>query len=181
MTRLRRAAALLALALGAAPAIAGAVEVKVTRGPGKGYSITGSFTVQASSSAVWAVLTDYDRIGDFVKEMRRSKLVTSRADGLKIIEQETVGSALIFSRVVRVVLEIRREPGRLLFKDVGREDFRDYSGSWSVASVPPGTEVVYHLDALPDFKIPSFMMRSGMKRGARKLLDQVRAEIERRK
>ena len=125
------------------------------------------------------MLTDYDRIGGFVKAMRRSRVVASRVDGVTIVEQEVVGGALIFSRSVRVVLEIRREPGRLVFNDVGREDFWDYSGSWSVAPTSQGTKVVYRLNAMPHFPEPSILMRSGLKKGARGLLEQVRAEIER--
>lgn len=177
---MRRAAVLLALALGAPSAFAGGVDVKVGRGPDKDYCVEGAFSVKASSAAVWAVLTDYDRIGGFVKAMRRSKVVESRVDGVIVVEQEAVGGVMIFSRTVRVVLEIRREPDRLTFKDVGREDFWDYSGSWSVSPTAEGSEVVYRLNALPDFMVPSFLMRSGMKKGARDLLEQVRAEIERR-
>ncbi|UPT75277.1 MAG: SRPBCC family protein [Elusimicrobiota bacterium] len=152
MKTLRRAAVLLALALGAPSAFAARVEI--SRAPDKSYEVEGSFTVKASSSAVWAVLTDYDRIGGFVKSMKTSRVVASRIDGTTVVEQEAVGGVLIFSRKVKVLLEIRREPGRLTFIDVGREDFWDYSGSWSVTEGEEGAQVVYRLSALPDFIVP---------------------------
>ena len=180
MNTLRRGAVLLALALGSPPAFAEDVVVRITRAPDKSYAVEGSFTVNASSTAVWAVLTDYDHIGVFVKAMRHSRTIASRVDGAVIVEQEAVGGSLIFSRAMRVVLEIRREPGRLTFVDVGRADFWDYSGSWTVAAEPRGCAVVYHLSASPDFLVPSFLMRSGMKKGARELLEQIQAEIVKR-
>ena len=112
--------------------------------------------------------------------MRRSQVVASRVDGTVVVEQEAVGGALIFSRTVNVVLEIRREPGRLTFNDVGREDFWGYSGSWTVTPTEDGSLVVYRLNALPDFFVPSLLMKSGMKKGARELLEQVREEIVKR-
>ncbi len=180
MIALRSAAVLLVMACGASSAFADGVAVQLTRAPNTDYAVEGSFTVEASTTIVWEVLTDYDRIGGFVKAMSRSKVVASRVDGVTVVEQEAAGGALIFTRSVRVLLEIRREPGRLLFKDVGREHFWDYSGSWSVTATPRGAEVIYRLNAMPDFMVPPFLMRSGMKKGARDLLEQVRAEIVRR-
>lgn len=180
MKTLRRAAVLLALALGAPSAFGEDVAVKLGRAPDRSWEVEGAFTVAASSSAVWAVLTDYDGIGGFVKSMKRSKVVESRVDGVVVVEQEATGGAFVFTRSVRVTLEIRREPGRLVFNDVARDDFWGYAGSWSVAPSGGGSEVVYKLNAMPDFFVPAFMMRSGMKKGARELLEQVRAEIVRR-
>ena len=172
------AAALLVLVLGGS---ASATRVEITRAADKSFDVRGSFTVPASTAAVWGVLTDYDRIGGFVSSMKRSKVVASRVDGVTVVEQEAVGGALIFSRTVKVLLEIRREPERLVFVDVGREDFWDYRGSWDVRPAPGGaTEVIYRLNAMPDFFVPAFMMKSGMRKGAGQLLDQVRDEIVRR-
>lgn len=178
MRTLRRAAVLLALALGAPPAFGARVEV--ARAPDKSYDVEGSFTVPASTAAVWSVLTDYDRIGGFVAAMKRSRVVASRVDGVTVVEQEAVGGTLVFTRSVKVLLEIRREPGRLVFVDVGREDFWGYNGSWDVRPTGDGSEVVYRLNAMPDFFVPPFLMRSGMRKGAGELLEQVRAEIVRR-
>lgn len=176
-----RAAVLLVLGLGAPEVSAGEVRVEVRRDADRSYCVEGAFIVEASTAAVWAVLTDYDHIGGYVSAMKRSRLVESRVDGAVVVEQEATGGAFIFSRTVRVVLEIRREPGRLSFVDVGREDFWEYSGSWEVAPAGSGkSEVVYRLSALPDFTVPPFLMRSGLRKGARELMEQVRAEIVRR-
>lgn len=176
----RRAGLLIALLFGAPSAFAAGIDVTIARAADKSFEVEGAFTVKASSAAVWDVLTDYDRIGGFVKSMKSSRVVASRVDGVTVVEQEAVGGVLIFSRSVKVLLEIRREPGRLTFEDVGREDFWGYSGSWSVTEKDGEAEVVYRLNAMPDFFVPSFMMSSGMKKGAGELLAQVRAEIVRR-
>lgn len=176
----RRAGVLLALLFGAPSAFSQGIDVSISRAADKSFEVEGAFTVKASSAAVWDVLTDYDRIGGFVTSMKRSKVVASRVDGVTVVEQEAVGGVLVFSRSVKVLLEIRREPDRLIFEDVGREDFWGYSGSWTVRERGEEAEVVYHLNAMPDFFVPSFLMSSGMKKGAGELLAQVKAEIVRR-
>lgn len=178
---LRRAAVLLALVLGAPSAFGQDLTLDVKRAPDHGWEVEGAFVVEASTGAVWSVLTDYDRIGGFVTAMRKSRLVESRVDGTAVVEQEAVGGAFIFSRTVRVTLEVRRGDGRLDFKDVERRDFWDYSGSWAVEPAGAGSRVVYRLSATPDFIAPGFLMRSGMRKGAKELLAQVRAEILRRR
>lgn len=173
--------AALLLALGAPGVSAGEVRVEVRRDADRSYSVKGAFVVKASTAAVWAVLTDYDHIGGYVSAMKRSRFVESRVDGAVVVEQEATGGAFVFFRRVRVILEIRGEPGRLSFIDVGREDFWEYNGFWAIAPSGPGeSEVVYRLNALPDFTVPPILMRSRLRKGARELLEQVRTEIVRR-
>ena len=180
MKKIRRAAVLIALACGAPRSYGQDISVALSQQRDKAYEVEGRFVVEASTAVVWEVLTDYDRIDRFVPSMKRSKVAGATEDGGLVVEQEAVGGAFVFTKRVRVRLEVRRDAGRLDFKDVGREHFWDYSGSWSTAAAPGGTEVVYKLTMIPDFLIPSFMLRSGMRKGARELLTQVRAEMLRR-
>ena len=175
-----RGAALLALACAAPRAWADGVQVRLTELTRKTYSIEGVFQVKASSTAVWDVLTDYDRIGRFVSSMRHSRVVETRPDGTLIMEQEAVGRVLFFSRTVRLRLEVRRDAEGLRFEDLDHKDFRRYAGSWTTRAAAGGTEVTYRLEAEPDFMAPSLLKRRGLRRGAKDLLEQVRAEILRR-
>jgi uncharacterized protein YndB with AHSA1/START domain len=181
MKSLRRGAVLLALACAASSARAEGVEVRLSERTHAAYVVEGSFRVAASSAAVWAVLTDYDHIADFVPSMRESRAVEARPDGSRIVAQRAVGSVLFFSKSLRVRLEVRREgEERLRFIDLDHKDFRVYAGSWRVRAVPGCSLVDYRLEAEPDFLTPALLMRRGLKRGASDLLDEVRAEILRR-
>jgi hypothetical protein len=159
---------------------AGAVQVTLDQQPDKAFEVTGSFTVDASSSAVWVVLTDYEHIPDFVSSMKRSVVRESRPDGSLLVEQEAVGGMFFVSKKVRVLLDVHRTPGSVRFDDIDHRDFWIYSGGWTTAPAPAGILVSYHLLAQPDFPAPSFLLRGVMRRGARDLLMQVRAEIVRR-
>ncbi|HEX4047830.1 MAG TPA: SRPBCC family protein [Elusimicrobiota bacterium] len=175
-----RAALAVASLAAASGAASGQTQAAVKRLSDKTFEVSGRFTVAASTTLVWEVLTDYEHIPAFVSSMRSSRVVETRADGSLLVEQQAIGGMSIFSRTVRVLLEVRRSPGRLLFTDVGRADFLSYSGEWTVRPTGGGAGVGYHLLLQPRFFAPSFLLSRAMRRGARGLLDQVRAEIVRR-
>ncbi len=174
-----KAAALAAL-VGASAALAAETEVRLARRRDRAYEVSGLFTVDASTAAVWDVLMDYEHIPAFVSSMRKSRVRETRGDGSFLVEQEAVGGISLLSRTMRILLEVRRRDDRLQFTDVGRRDFRVYDGGWEVRRVSEGAGVAYHLLAQPRFHAPAFIMNHAAKRGARDLLDQVRAEIVRR-
>lgn len=175
-------AVLAAALLGAATAAFGSdVEVTLMRRADKTYEVSGLFTVDASTSVVWDVLTDYERIPSFVSSMRASRVEESRRDGSMLVSQRAVGDMFFLSKTMRILLEVRRGPEqRLRFTDVGHQDFRTYDGDWEVRPITVGAGVSYHLLVEPSFAAPSFIMIRAMKKGAGKLLEQVRAEIIRR-
>ncbi len=155
-------------------------EVRLSRLSGKAYELHGSFQVEASSGVVWEVLTDYEGIPAFVSSMKESRVRETSEDGSMLVEQKAIGGMFILRRTVKILLEVRREPQSLRFEDVGRESFWRYEGEWRTEATPDGVRVTYRLIAQPDFVAPSMVMTRAMKRGARELLDQVRAEIVRR-
>lgn len=176
----RLGALLLALAWAAPAARADAVDVRLRRNPDKTYEVRGQFGVRASTGAVWGVLADYEGIPSFVSSMRSSRVLEARADGKVLVAQEAVGGFIFVSKTLRVLLEVRRGPDTMDFVDVGREDFRSYSGNWETQATPDGTLVSYRLLADPRFPAPGFVMKGVMRRGALNLLEQVRGEIIRR-
>lgn len=177
--RARRAVLACALALLAAEA-RGQARVSLTRLPDKSFVVSGTFDAPSSTAAVWDVLTDYERIPSFVSSMRLSRVKESRRDGTVLVEQEAVGGMFLLSKRVRVLLSVRRDDGRLSFSDTALSDFRSYDGEWSVRATSSGVAVAYHLRAVPAFSAPGFVVRRAMSKGARQLLEQVRAEILRR-
>ena len=180
MNSLGRGVVLLALVCVAPLAWADDVTIILTEQTHKAYTVEGVFQVKASSTSVWNVLTDYDHIARFVPSMRQSRVVETRPDGSSLVNQEAVGSVLFFSKAVHVRLDVRRDDEALRFEDLLHKDFRRYAGSWTARTVGEQVEVTYRLEAEPDFMAPSTLMRRGLKRGAKDLLNQVRAEIVRR-
>jgi hypothetical protein len=145
-----------------------------------GYNVSGMFDVEAPSSLAWAVLSDYERIGDFVSSVRRSS-VLERGPDYAVVEQEGSGKVFVFSKRVRVTLRVTEKPPRTIaFRDVSGMDFSAYDGQWDISEKDGVTHVGYMLNATLRSRKPAFLVRGGMQGSARELLEQVRTEILRR-
>lgn len=144
------------------------------------YHVRGSFSTAAPIATVWQVLTDYERIGAFVRSVRSSAFIETPG-GRRLLRQDAIAGLFPFRRRIRVELSLREEPRRhLAFRDELGRDFSRYTGAWTLRAVRAGTEVSYELEAEPRSGVPALVGRGVMARSTRDLLTQVRAEILRR-
>jgi carbon monoxide dehydrogenase subunit G len=157
-------------------------EVRVEVDPSRGAcGVRGNFTVNASAARVWEVLSDYDHIARFVHSVKSSH-VERDSGGQLLVRQEAVGGAFIFRRRVEVLLAIQETRStRIEFHDVLGKDFHSYVGEWRIATDAAGTRVDYELAAKPRGSVPKSFCRKVLKSMARDLLEEVRAEILRRR
>ncbi|HVA66726.1 MAG TPA: SRPBCC family protein [Elusimicrobiota bacterium] len=182
---MRRAPWILVLACAALVCRAGLgfsedVSLTVEQTGPKSCRVEGVFTVDASSAAVWSVLTDYSRMPGFVSGMKQSRVVERAGDTLTL-EQIAIGKFLFFSRHVRVLLKVKEHPdGEITFEDVSHKDFTSYRGSWRIQGEPPAVLVVYSLESTRKFGVPNFIARGIFRKNAEHLLVDLRNEIMRR-
>jgi hypothetical protein len=186
-SRLLRGAARFALSLALAVAVvqraaeADPVDVAIRESEQGTYVVEGGFTVDAARPVVWAVLTDYEGIHDFVSSIRRS-VVTERHPDHLLLLQEGVGRIFVFSKSIHVLLEVREDPERTIaFRDVCGKSFESYAGKWRIEDGDQGLRVSYTLRAKPAFRQPGFVTRKSMRDNVRRLLEEVRLEIESRR
>ena len=173
-----RLVALLVL-LAVAPALAEDVAVTVQHRD-EVYEVRGRFVADAPLELAWHVLTDYEHIPGFVESLKRSEIAERDGPRVKLRQLASVG-VFPLRRSARVTLLVEESaPHRIRFQDLLGEDFRHYSGSWELMGDSARTIVAYALDAKPRAAVPHLLGRSMMSHGARDLLRQVRAEMERR-
>jgi carbon monoxide dehydrogenase subunit G len=171
--------AVLALLLLATPCGADGPDVMIENAKGS-CRVRGSFLVSATVEIAWAVLTDYDHIGEYVRSIRASRM-ERQADGRSLLRQETVATALFMRRRVDVLLALQESPrARIAFHDELKEDFDSYAGEWRITPGSAGTRVDYELAAEPRGVLARTFCRGAMRSGARELLEQVRTEMLRR-
>jgi hypothetical protein len=140
--------------------------------------LEGRFQVNGSSANAWSVLTDYDHIPSFVASMRSSH-VKERGDGFLLVDQESVGRMFLFRRTFRVLLKVREAALRsIAFEDVSKVSFQRYEGAWTLQETRGGMQVGYLLTVKG--ALVGFMTRGPSQKMVRDLLEQVRAEIDRR-
>jgi ribosome-associated toxin RatA of RatAB toxin-antitoxin module len=171
-------AALLAAPCAASPG----VEVTLVESPRGVYRLDGEFTVDAATATAWAVVTDYDRIEHFVSSIESSRILRRDADGA-VVEQVGRGKFLFFSRRAKLTLDVREKgPGRLEFRRISGPEFLGYEGSWTVSPSMDGCIVEYALRAEPAPGVaPKFAAKRVLRKTVQGLLDEVRAEILRRR
>ena len=166
----------LVFAAGTAVAAAGsapAISVEEARGA---YTVTARFTVAEAEAVVRAVLTDYANIPRFMPGVRSSE-VLHRQDGVVRVRQEAVSKYMMFSKRVRLLLEVEESAGVIRFRDSGNESFALYEGAWIIERRGDLTEIRYELTAQPAFSVPGFVLRKLLNRDAGVMIEQLRAEI----
>jgi len=173
---------LIACCLGLSGAQADDVDVTIQTLPHGTYRVTGQFWTAASPDVVWATLTDYAHLKDFVPSLQTSEVIHS-ASGPLVIHQQSVARAMgVFSRKIDVVLNVHEQaPSLIDFEDISHHSFVSYRGQWSIHPLPTGgTSVDYHLDADPNFLAPAFVVRGAVGKDVSNLLAAVQDESPRR-
>jgi hypothetical protein len=146
----------------------------------KAMRISAAFETSAPCPTAWAVLTDYDGLPRFIRSMQRSR---ARYDGdILIVEQKARSGYLIAGKTMSVRLRVEETPmSSIEFVDLTGEDFNWYSGSWSLSPFDEGCTVRYDLRAELRSTPPRWLRRAVAGRDVRRLLEDVRGEMERRR
>jgi len=134
------------------------------------------FYVDADPLTAWKVLSDYERIPQFVSGIKVSRVEERDGDDL-FLTQEAEGGFLFITKTVHVLLKVHEIPGEsIAFEDVSHKDFYFYQGSWNIEPVPQGgVSVVYELTAKRNFDAP--FAGDYLHGGVQDLLKAVQKEI----
>lgn len=139
--------------------------------------LNGDFSVSASIPTVWAVLTDYEGMADFVSSIKSSRIV-KKEENFEVVEQVMSGKAGIFRKKIHLTLEVlETPPNKLSFRDTSKKSFKSYEGTWKVRDTEGQLSINYYLKAKPDFFSPDFLAKKAFKNTVKMLLTQVRDEI----
>lgn len=164
----------------ASPAATGArpspaPEIAVTEAAGI-YRVTAAFTVVAPPDTVAAVLTDYERIPEFMPDVKTSQVLERNDSGL-VVEQEAAAKFLMFNKRIHLVLEVSEDRHTITFRDRCGKSFAQYEGAWRLSGSGAATTVVYELAAKPSFDVPAFVLKRLLKRDAAAMIERLQAEI----
>ena len=96
-------------------------------------------------SLLWEVLTDYERLEDFIPNLSSSKLISR--EGRKVRLNQVGSQQLLGLRFsAQVLLQLTEFPVDLLLKfEMLKGDFRRFEGSWQIRKVPDGSSLFYEL------------------------------------
>jgi ribosome-associated toxin RatA of RatAB toxin-antitoxin module len=150
------------------------VSVREARGT---YTVTARFEISQSPADALAVLSDYERIPQFMPEIKTS-VVLSRAEGRILVEQEAMSRFMMFSKKVHLLLEVTQDDSSLRFVDRCGKSFTTYQGTWHATTRSGRTTVTYELTAKPAFDVPEFILKRLLKRDSVQMIDRLQREID---
>lgn len=173
------------LLAGALPGVATArnLDVRVERvntDAGRVYEVNASGEVAAAPAAVWRILTDYDRMAEFVPDLRSAR-VLSRSGDEATIEQVGVARLLFFHRDIRLVVQAREQPISQIDISLVDGDMRVYRCTWRLVPIPEtgGTRVLYSGAMAPKFYVPGILGANLIRSDVEKMMAAVLLRLDR--
>lgn len=161
-----------------------ALELQVDRidsgDGGKMYRIASSGTVAATPAAVWRILTDYNRMADYVPDMKSARVVSRDGDKV-IIEQHGAARFLFFSRDIHLVVQVHEQAPNKLDVSLIDGDMKVYRCTWELMPVAAtgGTRVVYNATIEPKFYVPGMVGASMVRKDVAKMMAAVLLRLDR--
>jgi ribosome-associated toxin RatA of RatAB toxin-antitoxin module len=147
------------------------------------FSIQASGFVFAAPQQAWGVLTDYDRLDEFVPDLQSSRLITRSAHHA-VVEQRSEAGFLFISHTIHLVVSITEQPFSSIDVALVSGDMQRYTGHWQLAPATrdgvQGTLVSYTGTMEPDFFVPPLVGTSAVQANVRKMVAAVVQEIDRR-
>lgn len=161
------------------PAVNLSVE-RVNTEEGQVYQIAAQGEVAAPPAAVWHILTDYNRMAEFVPDLRSARVI-SRTDGQVVVEQFGSAHVLFFRRDIHLVVKVREQPMTQIDVSLLDGDMKVYRCSWQLVPIPAtgGTRVIYSGTMAPKFYVPGMLGAKFIRADVDKMLRAVLARLDR--
>jgi ribosome-associated toxin RatA of RatAB toxin-antitoxin module len=173
---------LLALSLPAMAQRAG-LEVTVERhktDSGNVYEVNARGEVAAAPDAVWRILTDYERMPEFVPDLHTTK-VLSRGGDQAVLEQTGTAHLLFFRRGIHLVVQVHEQPVSQIDVSLVDGDMKVYQCTWRLIPKPEtgGTRVVYSGKMAPKFYVPGMLGSTMIRSDIERMMAAVLARLDR--
>jgi len=131
------------------------VAVQVTR-YGDALAIEASADFEGTIAQTWQVLTDYDRMHEFIPNLQVSRVIERGRGGITV-EHKGEARLLILSYPIEVRLVINEfPPGRVVSRAVAG-NFREMSGVYLLEAQQGRVRLRYSGRMTPDFFVPPFI------------------------
>ena len=156
------------LLLLALPATCPAAEINVhTTRHGDSFEVEATAEIEADVADAWKVLTDYDRLAQFIPGMQESRVVSR--DGFNVVIDQRGDASLLFFRFpMQVRLAIEEFPYDRIVSSAIAGNFKEMRGVYHLQARDAGMRLRYEGKFTPDFGVPpligTLMVRSTVER-----------------
>ena len=147
------------------------------------FDVSAAGFVRVTPAQAWRVLTDYERLPEFVPDLVASKVMSRTAQEI-IVEQLSEAGFLFVSQHIRMVIRIREQPYSAIDVSLVSGDMKHYAAHWALEAATldgiDGTHIAFTGQMEPDFFVPPLLGRSIVQANVKNMVQAVVAEIERR-
>ncbi len=163
----------------AVPALALTVERVTGADGGKVYQIASSGTVAAPPAAVWRILTDYNRMAEYVPDLRSARVVSRNGDKV-IVEQQGNVRLLFIDRPIHLVVQVHELAPDQIDVSLVEGDMKVYRASWALRpAAGGGTTINYAATIAPTFYVPGLVGPAIVRRDIAAMMAAVLARLDR--
>lgn len=151
------------------------ISIETTR-QGDYIVIDASVDLQTDVRIVWQVLSDYDRLAQFIPDLKSSRVVERNAEG-PVVEQTGEYSFLFFSQPIEVRLQVVESPPYRIVSRAIAGSFREMTGSYDLSPISGGVRLRYAGRMQPKFDVPPFFgmvaARAASEKQFRGMVDEI--------
>ncbi len=135
--------------------------------------------VRATPQQAWVVLTDYDRLPEFIPDLLTVK-VLSRSGNTVRIEQRSSAGFLFVWHTIRMELNVEESPSSAIHVTLVDGDMHRYDTHWTMEPLAQGTRITFSGVMEPRFPVPPLVGAAIVEANLKRTVEAVVAEIERR-
>jgi len=152
------------------------IRVQTTR-HGDSFEVEAAAEIKANVADAWKVLTDYDRLAEYIPGMLESRVV-SRDGSNVVIEQRGEASLLFFTFPMRVRLAIEEFPKDRIVSNAIAGNFKQMHGVYHLEVRDTKLRLRYEGKFTPDFGVPPLIGTLMMRRTVERRFSAMVREIE---
>jgi ribosome-associated toxin RatA of RatAB toxin-antitoxin module len=158
----------------AAVATAADISVQATR-DGDAVEVEAVAELAVSPARAWEVLTDYNRLSQFVPDLHESRVV-SREGARAVVEQKGAARFLFFTYPIEVRLAVTEYPRQRIESHAVAGNFRELRSVYTLEPREGGVRLRYQGRLVPDFQLPLFhtyVLKSNVEATFRAMVEEI--------
>lgn len=140
-----------------------------------------STLVEAKPREVWAVMTDFEHMAEFISNLKSSQVIARSGTSSLTVEQHGRAGVGPLSFALDSVREIQMKPFEWIRSKLLSGSMKRFDGITRISEEGGRTRVQYHSDAISGVWIPPVIGRKLIEDEAREQFTQMMQEILRRK
>lgn len=159
--------------------IKGEILVTLSNLENRVIGATAKIYIASHPNKVWAVLTDYDNLKNFIPRMIESKLLKDNGDEKTIFQAGRTG-LFFLKKTSRIKSKVKEEYFNHIYFEKISGDFKVYKGEWILeySQEAQGTFLTFKSEVKPDFFAPLFITRHIQKRDIPIILEAIKQRVE---